>query len=278
MNRETAADTRSHYNFVTDVWRFVLGDNFHLGYFKSNDTNLSEATNLLIEKLANMGNITEKSKVLDVGCGIGEPAFYLYEKFRWSVMGITISEKGVSLAREKSKIKGCSGPVQFQLSDILNNKFSDSSFNVVWAMESSHLFENKEKFFNESYRILEEGGTMLLCDMILKKKLTVLELVKYHQKIAIMERVFGKAKTESLAFYQEGLERAGFSEVETVDVSANVFPTMDHWKINIMENQDRILENFSKEQLDEFLSACNIIKAFYKDNISGYGLVKAVKK
>jgi len=277
VHKDTVTDTRSHYNFVTDAWRFVLGENFHLGYFKDKNTSLVEATNNLIDELAEMGDIKAESEVLDVGCGIGEPAFYLHEKFHCSIIGITISDEGVKIAEEKSASRGYSQKVRFQLTDILNNEFSGGGFDIVWIMESSHLMEDKEKLFRESFRLLKEKGTLLICDMILKRELTVPELVNNSRKIAVMERVFGKAKTETLEFYQGQLKEAGFSEIVTRDVSQNALPTIDYWKRNIINNQEKVLNNFSRERIDEFLLACDIIKDFYKEGILGYGLVKAVK-
>jgi len=48
-------DVTSHYNSVSDAWRFIFGENFHLGYFRADETNLSHATNALIDELARAG-------------------------------------------------------------------------------------------------------------------------------------------------------------------------------------------------------------------------------
>ena len=106
MKREIIPDVKSHYNFVSDAWRFIFGDSFHLGYFRSDEMKLNEATNALIDELAQLGTITKNSKVLDVGCGIGEPALYLHEKYHCPVIGITISDKGVNLATKKCEERG----------------------------------------------------------------------------------------------------------------------------------------------------------------------------
>ena len=71
MEREIISDGKSHYNFVSDAWRFIFGDNFPLGYFRSDDMNLSVTTNALIDEFSQLGTITKNSNLLDVGCGIG---------------------------------------------------------------------------------------------------------------------------------------------------------------------------------------------------------------
>ena len=128
-------DNRSHYDHVTDAWMYILGDNLHFGYFDKDDTALSEATESLIEKLAALGNIDERSSVLDVGCGVGAPALYLYAKFGCSINGISTSRRGIEIAEEKCREKGYSEKIKFYTRDAFDNGFADNSFDVVWVME-----------------------------------------------------------------------------------------------------------------------------------------------
>ena len=229
MEREIIPDIKSHYNAVSEAWRFIFGDNFHLGYFRTDDMDLSEATNALIDELAQLGIITKNSNLLDVGCGIGEPAIYLHEKYHCTITGITISEKGVELATKKCVEKGYDNKIQFQRADALDNGFPDNSFDVVWVMESSHTMRDKEKLFTENYRVLKDNSTMLLCDMILKREMNEVEIFNYREDITVLEKVCGKAKTETLDYYQKKLQAAGFTTVHTLDISEKVFPTMVHW-------------------------------------------------
>jgi 27-O-demethylrifamycin SV methyltransferase len=277
MQREIIPDVKSHYNFVSDAWRFIFGENFHLGFFRSEEMSLDEATNALTDELAQLGAITKNSKVLDVGCGIGEPALYLHEKYHCPVIGITISAKGVDLATKKCEEMGYAHMLQFQLADALDNGFPDKSFDVVWQMESSHSMKDKEKLFAENYRVLKDNSTMLLCDMFLKRELNEMEIFKYRREITILEKVCGKAKAETFNSYQKMLKAAGFIEVETVDISEQAFPTMAHWRKNISNNYEKITQLFPKEKIDEFLMACDITEKFYRNSILGYGLVRAVK-
>ena len=62
MENEILPDSKSHYNSVSDAWRLIFGDNFHLGYFRSDDMKLNEATNALIDELAQLGTITKTRK------------------------------------------------------------------------------------------------------------------------------------------------------------------------------------------------------------------------
>ena len=277
---------KAHYNLVSDPWRYIFGDDFHFGYFESNDMELHSATKLLIDKLAAMSNIKESSKVLDVGCGIGEGAFYLNEKYKCNIVGITISERGVELASAINNSKKNNPNIEFILADVLNSGFPDNSFDIVWIMEASHLMKDKKKLFLESYRLLKTNGTMLLCDLFLNRNHNPIEVIKYYSKelfryvkeLNILNNTFGKANLETLDYHLAILKNNQFYNIEAQDVSKNVFPTMEHWRKNIKENMEKIKLHLNTKQIDEFLLSCNVLERFFSDNILSYRLLKATKK
>ncbi len=266
------------YDSVTDAWVFVLGENFHYGYFKSEDVDLDSATTCLIDVLAEMAEIKSDYTVLDVGCGMGAPALYLYEKYKCAITGISISKRGVDLASAAAENRGCNDKVRFQVKDALDNGFPENKFDLVWQMESSHLIRDKKKLFIENSRVLKNRGILLLCDLILINELNIADLYRYRKELAILEKSFGKAKMETLEYYDRELRPAGFSNIKTVDISQWVRPTLRHWRTNMANRKSDILQYFSNEDFNSFLLSCDIIDTFLKDKILGYGLVRAEKK
>lgn len=89
-------DAMNHYNHVTDAWKEFMGNNLHFGYFEHEGVELAEATDALIDKMMGLCNITEDTIILDVGCGIGNPAFYIHTRHRCKIVGISTSERGVN--------------------------------------------------------------------------------------------------------------------------------------------------------------------------------------
>jgi cyclopropane fatty-acyl-phospholipid synthase-like methyltransferase len=116
-----------------------------------------------------------------------------------------------------------------------------------------------------------------LCDLILKKSLSIKDLVTHRKELLLLESVFGKAKMETLDFYTEGLASQGFVDVRTVDVSKSVNPTLRHWRDNLTQNEAKILECISTEQLSQFRSSIDVLSDFFASEILGYGLVSAMK-
>jgi cyclopropane fatty-acyl-phospholipid synthase-like methyltransferase len=267
---------KSHYDYVSDTWRYIIGDNFHLGYFDSPDIGLTEATNALIDKMSSLVKITKNYHVLDVGCGIGGPAIYLHEKYGCKVTGITTSERGVEIGTESSKKKGYTSSVQFKVTDACNNKLPDNTYDIAWVMESSHLM-NKPKMFNECYRVLKPGGTIVLCDVISRLQYRIAQVIFIFLLFRAV-KIFGLGRVENLEYYRKGFAKAGFKNIKTYDISKETYPTMNVWRNNLINNMDKVKEVFSKNEIEAWHKALDALETAYTKNAAGYGMVKAFKQ
>lgn len=272
---------RNHYNHVTDAWKEFMGDNFHFGYFETEKTELRAATNALIDTMADLSRITNKTRILDVGCGIGEPAFYIHQKFKCPVTGISTSERGVQLAAKRSKEIGCDKTVIFKVADGMNNGFPDQSFDLVWVMESSHLMTDKKKLFRECFRVLKKNGTLVLCDIVLLEVLPFarlamrnLPLISQYIQLA---KTWGYPQVNSLGTYCNGLVEAGFHEVTAVNITEKTLPTMQRWGQNARTSGDKTIGDFTRKDVQQFIRGCEVLDEFFRKGIVGYGMLRAKK-
>ncbi|MBN1656666.1 MAG: methyltransferase domain-containing protein [Deltaproteobacteria bacterium] len=275
-----------HYNSITHAWIHIFGDNFHFGYFSSPNTSLDEATDALIDKMAVFGELSEKAKVLDVGCGIGAPAFYLHRKFGCDVTGISTSDIGVHNAEEESKKRGYRDSVRFRVANGLDNGFADNTFDVVWVMESSHLMKDKRKLLAECHRVLKPGGVMLLCDIMWRRPYTIADRFGYLLRLKSdfivgafdHIRSFGLVHMETFDTYINTARQIGFDDVKLIDISEQAVPTFERWKANIAANEARILQTLTARQMKGFMQAADFSKDIFERKIGGYGILKALKR
>jgi 27-O-demethylrifamycin SV methyltransferase len=274
-----------HYDRISDAWRHIFGEQFHFGLFDSPDADLEEATDALTDRLSALSEITGESRVLDVGCGIGGPAFRLHRKTGCSVLGVSTSRRGVELARNRSGEFGLDGAVRFRVADGTDSGLPDGSYDVTWVQESSHLM-NKRKLFRECHRVLRRGGALLLCDVMLRRRFTPVDHVRflwrlragYPAGILSMKKAYGRGRAETFAFYEREIRRAGFAGLEVVDVSDAVRPTMGRWRENVERNRKRIGESFSRENVDDFVRGTELLDELFAAGIWGYGLIRGVKE
>ncbi|NHI94539.1 MAG: class I SAM-dependent methyltransferase [Candidatus Lokiarchaeota archaeon] len=110
-----------------------------------------------IDQLAEMCHVNQNSHILEVGCGTGDNAFYLAEKFGCKVIGIDVSDHMIQKARERAESIEYTDKVIFEIGNAYNLRFADGSFDAVITIFVSH-FLDIQKSFKEFTRVLKQGG------------------------------------------------------------------------------------------------------------------------
>jgi len=136
----------------------------HFGYWESDTKNRHEA--LLNENIhvAKVLDIKSSDLILDAGCGVGGTAIWIVENYGADVMGITIVDKQVRLAKKYAIKRKVDKKAIFSFGDYTATGYSDSSFDKIYAIESVCHAIDKEAFIKEAYRILKPGGKLCVCD------------------------------------------------------------------------------------------------------------------
>jgi len=139
----------------------------------------------------------EGKNILEVGSGRGGGASFIFDTLKpASLVGIDLTPRQVELCKERYGRKG----LRFQVGDAQNLPFSDSEFDAVYNVESSHCYPNQQEFFQQVSRVLKTGGHFLYTDFRAVKE---------------MDRL------------QEQLADAGLEIIENVDITKNVFEAME---------------------------------------------------
>ncbi|MGN6059290.1 MAG: class I SAM-dependent methyltransferase [Sphingomicrobium sp.] len=100
-------------------------------------------------------------RVLDIGCGWGGMALYLHKVAGVDVLGVTLSEHQVKIARERAAQAGVSEHVKFELKDyrLLDEKFD----RIVSVGMFEHVgAKHYDEFFAKCRELLKPDGVMLL--------------------------------------------------------------------------------------------------------------------
>lgn len=120
--------------------------------------------------LSNSVDIRPGERVLDAGCGVGGSSAWLARERGARVLGITISERQLGLARDAVAAQGLQDTVSFELRDYTRTGLPDASFDVVWALESSCYAADKKALLSEFYRLLRPGGRLVVADGFLARE------------------------------------------------------------------------------------------------------------
>jgi cyclopropane fatty-acyl-phospholipid synthase-like methyltransferase len=257
-----------------------MGEDFHFGYFETEDMDLPQATRTMADKLLEPLDIGEETRVLDVGCGIGGPAFLIHERYRCAIDGITTSQKGVNTANQISRDRGYD-KVRFKVADGMNNGFPDNSFDIVWIMEASHTMPDKKALFQECFRVLKQGGSLAMCDLAQLRSHPnkgVWRLLSSLQRLISPPTVWGPVYMPSMGSLCDQLIEVGFIKINTVDISKKVIPTLKHWIENARRFRDGQTDESSKQYADEFIKGCIVLENAFKSGITKYGMLFALKE
>lgn len=171
MQLNSLANSRSnvahHYDVSNDFYRLWLDEDmqYSCAYWSEADDSLERA------QLAKKAHIAAKlalqpgQKVLDIGCGWGGTALYLNRVAGVEVLGITLSEEQLKLARERAEAAGVSDKVRFELLDyrVLAKRAPGYFDRIVSVGMFEHVgVPQFDTFFRSCANLLKDDGVMLL--------------------------------------------------------------------------------------------------------------------
>ena len=161
--RRSKRNVAHHYDLDERLYALFLDADwqYSCAYFTRPDASLDEA------QLAKKAHIAAKlalrpgQSVLDIGCGWGGLALYLNRVADVDVLGITLSEEQLRVARRRAEAAGVADRVRFELIDYraLSGRFD----RIVSIGMFEHVGPPQYRtFFNACRRLLVDDGVMLL--------------------------------------------------------------------------------------------------------------------
>ncbi len=129
-----------------------------------------------------IANICEGETVLDLGSGAGFDCFLASKKVGENglVIGVDMTAEMLSQARNNA-INNNYSNVDFRLGEIENLPVADNAVDVIISNCVINLSPNKQRVYDETYRVLKNGGRLAISDIVLMKGLT--EEMKKNEKL-----------------------------------------------------------------------------------------------
>ena len=112
------------------------------------------------ESLVRRAQITDTTRVLDVGCGVATTAVEIARRYGAPVTAVDISPVMLERAAANARAAGVAHLVTVEAGDILNLGYADDSFDVVIA-EAVTMFVDRARAAEELARVTKPGGRML---------------------------------------------------------------------------------------------------------------------
>ncbi len=156
---------------------------------------------------------TEGKRILDIGCGIGGPAFEMATTYGATVVGIDLEAPLVARATADAERKGLADRCTFRTVTAGPLDFPDRSFDVVIASGAITQTKDKEAIFGECFRILHPGGYVSCYDWM-KSDAPYSDDMRYWFKMEGLTYAM-----ETLQEHAVHLENCGFVDVIVEDAS-----------------------------------------------------------
>ena len=218
-------DTQFDYSFIWN-WRLKTTPALHFGYYDEKATKHEQAIFRVNEVLADWANVTEGTKVLDAGCGLGNTSMWLAQHRKAKVTGITLVQKQVDTAYALAKKQNIVG-AEFQVADYLQTPFEDNNFDVVWACEALCHAPNKSLFYKEAFRVLKPGGRVVIAENLRPAR----PMSETNEKF--LHDIFDAwaiPDLDTLEEHQQNALSAGFINFQYKDVTKNVWVSYKNLK------------------------------------------------
>ena len=161
--RRSRHNVAHHYDIGNALYALFLDDDlqYSCAYFTDPANSLEQAQ---LDKKAHIAAklyLQPGQRVLDIGCGWGGMALFLHKVAGVDVLGITLSEEQLKIARQRAKDAGVSDRVKFELIDYrhLDGKFDRIvSVGMFEHVGAAHY----EEFYDKCRNLLADDGVMLL--------------------------------------------------------------------------------------------------------------------
>lgn len=167
LRRNPAAKARRnvahHYDLDGRLYRLFLDPDlqYSCAYFRDPANSLEQAQADKKAHIAAKLHLTPGQRVLDIGCGWGGMALYLNRVADVDVLGVTLSEEQLAVARQRAADAGVSDRVKFELIDYRHVSGRFDRIVSVGMFEHVGAAHYRE-FFGRCRELLTDDGVMLL--------------------------------------------------------------------------------------------------------------------
>jgi cyclopropane-fatty-acyl-phospholipid synthase len=165
--RRSRANVRHHYDIGNDLYRLFLDADmqYSCAYWPRADMTLDEAQAAKKAHIAAKLALKPGQRVLDIGCGWGGMAITLAKCEQVEVLGITLSDEQLALARQRAEAAGVADRVRFELIDYrdLAAREAGRFDRIVSVGMFEHVgAPNYDVFFRACANLMTAEGVMLL--------------------------------------------------------------------------------------------------------------------
>lgn len=126
-------------------------------YFSSIERQGPGSPEVTIKALSFIDNLTENSRIADIGCGTGGQTMTLAQNSQGNIIGVDLFQNFVDIFNTNATKLDLQGRVKAIVGSMDNLPFRDEEFDLIWS-EGAIYNIGFERGLNEWNRFLKKGG------------------------------------------------------------------------------------------------------------------------
>jgi cyclopropane-fatty-acyl-phospholipid synthase len=271
-------ESQATYDISDDFFALFLDPNmvYTCAYFERDDMTLEEAQLAKLDLGLDKLNLEPGMTLLDVGCGWGGAVVRAVEKYDVNVIGITLSRNHY----ERTKARLAAIPTTRRAEARLQGweEFDDRVDRII-SFEAFDAFKKERwpAFFDRSYKILPDGGRMLLHSIFTYPQTHWREVgitvtmsdLRFFRFLAT--EIFPGGGMCGEADILDNSRVSGFSVGEIQYLQPHYARTLDIWAANLRANRERAIAIQSEEVYDRFMRYLTGCANLFRKGISNVG-------
>ncbi|MGW4235459.1 SAM-dependent methyltransferase [Streptomyces sp. NPDC004749] len=156
-----------YYELVNETCQSFWGTTHHFSVYTGEES-LAEAAENTERLLVDRGGFGPGMRLLDIGCGVGGPAFTVARHSGAHVTGLDMVPSRVETARTGAAERELTPMTSFEVGDALKLHYPQNHFDGAYSIEALCRVPDKRQAHREAARVLRPGAPWVGYDWILR--------------------------------------------------------------------------------------------------------------
>jgi SAM-dependent methyltransferase len=118
-------------------------------------------------QLVDLAQITNESRVLDAGSGVGGTARYVADRYGSPVTAVDLTDEYCETNRWLNRLVGLDDRIRVRQADVTELPFADGTFDVAISQHVQMNVADKARLYAETRRVLRVDGRLALWDIMI---------------------------------------------------------------------------------------------------------------
>ena len=229
-----------HYDIGNDLYRLFLDEDmqYSCGYFPRGDETIEEAQLAKKRHIAAKMRLEPGQRVLDIGSGWGGMAIYLARMADVEVLGVTLAERQLEVARERAREAGLEDRVKFELMDYRDVKGTFDRIVSVGMMEHVGAKDIPTYFDNVRSQLAPDGVALI-------HSIFAMKTWSYTDPF-VQKYIFPGGYVPTPSEAMSAVERSGLWLLDCEIWRKHYAFTLRRWYERFMANRDKAAEMYDE--------------------------------